>query len=175
MGAGGWGAEKQSKGRVGRRQGRQAPRRVPQRRGRTAAKQSRHPPPGTTAAGQDGGKAGKPPAGYHSGKAGRRQERQAPRRAHGSPPCSSAARVQPRECKGRSPLHKITLSPPFPPGRGSGGYPSPSGKGGKNKAKGRVDGRQGRQAPAGRTVRPPAPVPPGFSPGDARGEAPCIK
>ena len=35
----------------------------------------------------------------------------------------SAARVQPRGCKGRSPLHKITLSPPLPrKGRGSGGW-----------------------------------------------------
>ena len=56
----------------------------------------------------------------------------------GSPPSgttaagiANAARVQPRGCKGRSPLHEITLVSPFPPGRGSGGYPSPSGKGGK--------------------------------------------
>ena len=35
---------------------------------------------------------------------------------------TSAARVQSRECKGRSPLHKITLkSPPSPPGKGGGG------------------------------------------------------
>ena len=45
---------------------------------------------------------------------------------------TSAAGVQPRGCKGRSPLHKITLSLPLPRrGRGSGGYPSPSGKGGE--------------------------------------------
>ena len=30
--------------------------------------------------------------------------------------------AQPRECKGRSPLHKKTKNPPFPPGRGSGGW-----------------------------------------------------
>ena len=34
---------------------------------------------------------------------------------------ASAARVQSRGCKGRSPLHEITLIPPFPPGRGAGG------------------------------------------------------
>ena len=34
---------------------------------------------------------------------------------------TSAARVQPRGCKGRSPLHKITLSPPFPTGEGGWG------------------------------------------------------
>ena len=35
---------------------------------------------------------------------------------------ASAARVQPRGCKGRSPLHEITLVSPFPPGRGAGGW-----------------------------------------------------
>ena len=83
------------------------------------------------------------------GRGGRRQGRQAPRWApqrqgrtaarKASPPlgawfapCPSAARVQPRGCKGFSPLHKITLSPPLSRrGRGSGGYPSPSGKGGR--------------------------------------------
>ena len=30
--------------------------------------------------------------------------------------------AQPRECKGRSPLHKKTKNSPFPPGRGSGGW-----------------------------------------------------
>ena len=47
----------------------------------------------------------------------------APRPAPGKPPpgtcpagLTSAARVQPRGCKGRSPLHEITLSSPFPGG-----------------------------------------------------------
>ena len=31
-------------------------------------------------------------------------------------------RVQSRGCKGRSPLHEITLVSPFPPGRGAGGW-----------------------------------------------------
>ena len=35
---------------------------------------------------------------------------------------SPCRRVQPRGCKGRSPLHKKTKNPPFPPGRGSGGW-----------------------------------------------------
>ena len=41
-----------------------------------------------------------------------------------------AARVQPRGCKGRSPLHEITLVSPFPLGRGTGGW----GKNGKQMA-----------------------------------------
>ena len=52
--------------------------------------------------------------------------------------------VQPRGCKGRSPLHKKTQkSPPSPPGKialraRAGVYPSPSGKGGqKSKLKAR--------------------------------------
>ena len=36
-------------------------------------------------------------------------------------PCSSAARVQARGCKGRSPLHEITLVTPFPGGEGGWG------------------------------------------------------
>ena len=51
-----------------------------------------------------------------------------PRKGHSPTPgiclagSVSAARVQPRGCKGRSPLHKKPLSSPFPPGRGSGGW-----------------------------------------------------
>ena len=63
------------------------------------------PPPGTTAAKQSG-----------------KQNRRAPCRALGSPPFPSAARVQSRGCKGRSPLHEKTLVSPFPPGRGMGGW-----------------------------------------------------
>ena len=64
---------------------------------------------------------------HTKGRVGGRQRRQAPRRARGLPPCSSAAWVHPRGCKGRSPLHKITLISPFPLGRalcerGSGGW-----------------------------------------------------
>ena len=49
----------------------------------------------------------------------------------------------PRGCKGRSPLHEITLILPLPAGKGVGGM------GAGNKAKGRVCRRQGRHAPAG--------------------------
>ena len=95
---------------------------------------------------------------------------------------------QPRGCKGRSPLHKKTKNLPLPRrGRGSGGM------GAESKAKGRVGRRQRKQAPAGRMSAHHAPVPPGQapppqpafhkqtqcrippSPGDARGEAPCIR
>ena len=47
--------------------------------------------------------------------------RHCPRRQTETLSRTSAARVQPRGCKGRSPLHKITLSPPLPAGTGVGG------------------------------------------------------
>ena len=37
----------------------------------------------------------------------------------------------PRGCKGRSPLHEITLVSPFPVGEGSGGLSFPFGEGGQ--------------------------------------------
>ncbi len=52
---------------------------------------------------------------------------------------SGAARVQPLGCKGRSPLHEITLVSPFPPGRGLGGW----GQEGKLKA-GAAGDQQGK-------------------------------
>ena len=56
-------------------------------------------------------------------------------------PFPSAARVQARGCKGRSPLHKITLVSPFPGGEGGrGGW-------GQKKGEGRGGRRQARQAP----------------------------
>ena len=65
----------------------------------------------------------------------------------------SAARVQSRGCKGRSPLHEKNLDPPpLPPGRGSGGYPSPSGKGGRKTAK-------AKNRPATKTIVPPRRAP----------------
>ena len=54
---------------------------------------------------------------------------------------ASAARVQSRGCKGRSPLHEITLIPPLPAGKGAGGI------GAGKKSKGRVGGRQEKHAP----------------------------
>ena len=90
----------------------------------------------------------------------------------GKPPCpppppgtqtagiASAARVQVRGCKGRSPLHKKTISLPLPAGKGGGG------DGGKNKAKGRGGRRQRRQAtPAGAANARRTNA--------ARGQAPC--
>ena len=72
------------------------------------------------------------------------------RKGHSPPPgiclagSVSAARVQPRGCKGRSPLHKITLSPPLPRrGRGSGGW------GQESKLKARSAGDRNRYAPSG--------------------------
>ena len=51
-----------------------------------------------------------------------RRRRLTPRSNTGLAGRASAARVQPRGCKGRSPLHKKTLiSPPSPPGKGAGG------------------------------------------------------
>ena len=40
---------------------------------------------------------------------------------------------------------------------------------------GKVCRQPAGQVPRQRVIRAPAPVPPGFSPGDARGEAPCIR
>ena len=83
------------------------------------------------------------------------------RRVHGSSLFSRAALGSARGCKGRSPLHEITLGSPFPGGEGG------RGDGGKNKAKGRVGGRQSRQAPRrvsqrqGRTAARKASPPPG--------------
>ena len=71
-----------------------------------------------------------------------------------------AARVQPRGCKGRSPLHKITLVPPLPAGKGGGGM------GAGNKAKGKVRRQpQPPSPPLGTTAarsiqRPEKPAPP---------------
>ena len=91
---------------------------------------------------------GKPPLGTGGGVVIRRLPGQAPRRVPPTPAEPVPCPAQPRGCKGRSPLHKKTLILPLPRrGRGLGGYPSPSGKGGKNKAKGRVDRQQRRQAP----------------------------
>ena len=92
-----------------------------------------------------------------------------------------------RGCKGRSPLHKKTKNLPLPAGKGGGGMGAikqTKGRGGRRQrrhapplgtAAARSAGNQPGKPPAGRVIRAPAPVPPGFSPGDARGEAPCIR
>ena len=141
--------------------------------------------------------AGKGVGGMGAGKqttvrVGRRQTRHAPRwgqRRQGQPatsraspppardtcPCSVAARVQPRGCKGRSPLHKITYSLPLPAGKGGGGWGQQSklkaGLAGDKEGTppagdsgGKVSRQPAGQAPlppAGRVIRAPAPVPPG--------------
>ena len=104
------------------------------------------------------------------------QNRHAPRRVperHPSPPRKgqsptpgtrlagfvSAARVQPRGCKGRSPLHKITLK--SPPSRREGGV---GGMGAENQAKGKVGRRQRKHATRRGRGRQGEPVPRGASP-----------
>ena len=101
---------------------------------------------------------------------------------------ASAARAQPRGCKGRSPLHKKTQkSPPFPPGRGLGGM------GEKEKGQGGGGGRQSRQAPQwiperqshpattrasspqGATVARSASAASGSAPGGCKGRSPLHK
>ena len=120
------------------------------------------------------------------------QGRQATKKA--SPPPQPAFRKQtqcrippsPRGCKGRSPLHKIILISPFPPGRGLGGW----GQERKLKA-GQAGDKEGKpplgtckaESAGGKECKPPAttrfpqanPVPHPPSPGDARGFAPCIR
>ena len=114
----GMGARKQVKGRVNRRQSGHAPR--GHRSCRAGRRQSRHAPRRvslTPAAPATPGQA--PPPIEFSTVAGR----------------TSAAWVQPRGCKGRSPLHKITYSHPLPAVKGAGGI------GAEKKSKGRVSRR----------------------------------
>ena len=128
-------------------------------------------------AGLAGEEKGKPPCGCRNGRGGRRQRRQAPRRVpqrqgqlatnRDKPPPGawfapfpSAARVQPRGCKGRSPLHKITLKLPLPRrGRGAGGWGKESklkaGLAGEEKGKPPCGCRNGR---GGRRQRGQAPI-----------------
>ena len=117
------GAGKKTKGRASRRQGKQAPRRVPARQGQQATTPLR-PPLGTATL---------PPP--------RPARGEAPLRVPLSTKKAGAARVQPRGCKGRSPLHKKTMIPPLPAGKGVGGM------GAETKLKQKAGGRQRRQAP----------------------------
>ena len=104
---------------------------------------------------------------------------------------TSAAGVQPRGCKGRSPLHKITLSLPLPAGKSalrarSGGW------GQKRKLKAGAAGDKESKPPAGCRQRPPnrqrrgtppsgyqqrlgKQVPPGFKPRGCKGRSPLHK
>ena len=72
-----------------------------------------------------------------------RRRRLTPRSNTGLAGRASAARVQPRGCKGRSPLHENNLSPPLPAGKGGGGI------GAKNLLYGRKNRRGRTQPPAG--------------------------
>ena len=80
------------------------------------------------------------------GRAGGRGRRHTPRRARGSPPVPVPPPAQARGCRGRSPLHEITLIPPLPAGK-SALRARVGGMGERNQAKGRVGGRRERQAP----------------------------
>ena len=76
----------------------------------------------------------------------------------------------PGDARGGAPCMKITLvSPPFPPGRG--------GRGDRGKKSIIWQEKQASQdtAPRREPQRQVEPVPRGFSPGDARGGAPCMK
>ena len=110
------------------------------------ARRKTNPPSGAGTAEPAGNPGDKPPLGalFSKGKA-------------------RAARVQPRGCKGRSPLHEITLVSPFPPGRalcerGSGGW----GRQSKPKA-GAAGDKKGK---------PPAGTAAARSVGTARGKPP---
>ena len=64
-----------------------------------------------------------PPIGDSDGRVIRQRRGKPPRRRVIRRPCSGAARVQPRGCKGRSPLHKKAKKLPLPRrGRGLGGW-----------------------------------------------------
>ena len=134
------GERKHTEGKVSRRQKRQAP------------------PADSETAKSAGDKKGKPPCGFRNGKVSRRQKRQAslahrqhprPRAAEDKPPLGAwfapllrcPLRFSPRGCKGRSPLHEITLILPLPAGKGVGGM------GERKHTEGRDSRRQRRQAP----------------------------
>ena len=122
------------------------------------------------------------------GKVGRRPRRQAPRRTHERPPCPSAARASPPpypafhkqtqcrippspgDARGEAPCIRKPKPPPSPPGKGVGGM------GASKQAKGSVGRRQRRQAPPSQPAfhkQIQCRIPP--NPGDARGEAPCMR
>ena len=91
-------------------------------------------------AGAAGDKQGKPPLRIPERQGQPATSRASPPPARDTRPCSGAVRVQPRGCKGRSPLHKKTKNLPLPAGKGGWG------DGGRIKAKGRGGRRQARQA-----------------------------
>ena len=82
---------------------------------------------------------------------------------------SAASRPALGDARGEAPCIRKQKISPFPPGRGQGD------RGQEGKLKARLAGSKQGKPPAGRVVRPHFPVPRGFSRGDARGEAPCIR
>ena len=95
--------------------------------------------------------------------------KQAPRRAPPTQVEPVPRPIQPRGCKGRSPLHKKTKSLPLPAGKGVGGW------GQKSKLKAGAAGGKEGQPPARHRQRRSSQCRAPSSPGDARGEAPCIR
>ena len=96
----------------------------------------------TIKARQAGDRGGKPPLGTIAAGAIRQPKPPAPRRRVSRHPSPVPPGFSPRGCKGRSPLHKITLVSPFPGGEGG------RGDGGKKAAK-------VRNRPATKTASPP--------------------
>ena len=81
------------------------------------------------------------PAGYWNATSTPLRKRQSPTSGTCLADSISAAWVQPRGCKGRSPLHKKTKNSPLPAGKGG------RGDGGKKQAKGRASQCRRGQAP----------------------------
>ena len=75
----------------------------------------------------------------------------------------------PGNARGEAPCIRKLKSPPSPEGKGGGGM------GAESKTKGKVGGRPTGHAPRRVPDWQVEPVPPGACPGDARGEAPCIR
>ena len=72
-------------------------------------------------------------------------------------------------CRGRSPRRNKVIFSPFPPGRGSGGW------GQESKLKTGLAGDKKGKPPAWHLIGRGCKRRAGSAPGDARGEAPCIK
>ena len=127
-----------------------------------------------------------PPIGDSDGKVIRQRRGKPPTRCRIAPPVPVPPGFSPGDARGEAPcIRKLKISP-FPPGRGRGDGDKKSMMQQAQPATktavppiGDSDGRVIRQRrgkpPAWRRIAPPAPAPPGFSLGDARGEAPCIR
>ena len=142
-GAGGWGQETKLKaGQAGNNKEGKPPLRIPERQGQPATSRASRP------------------CGHHSGKVSRQPAGQAAQRAPTPQVQPVPPPAQARGCKGRSPLHKITLKLPLPRrGRGAGGWGKEiklkAGQAGDNEGKPplRIPERQGQPATS-RASRP---------------------